>query len=703
MSNITVIIDNKVADLPQNGLNLPLTYSIKSRDGLAVNTGSRSEYAFELPATKQNDDIFNRFYDAGTLSYNQQIFLDASIEVDGLPFFIGKCQLQSVTLRQDAYLWTGESYKVAFYGTNADWVISIGDLRISELPFTAHIYSYLDNISAWAYEYPVNDYKYLPLKLKDYTTFGQLDALEDSHPALFVADILNKTFNSIGYTIESDFFDTDFGKRLIVPIPILSKSLAGQFSIDYMNASYYELAVPYTFVGAQIICTNQTVFPAIGANPYNVGTGDYTAPYTGFFLFKFRVDLYNITGLGAPDFAYTINFGPFNIFLQPTISSLTDISFEFEQVIQLNAGDVLSFLFGGVFAGADADYYIDIIGEAEIINGITLDFAYIIDQSWKAIDFIKGIAHAFNLCFDTDEGGRKVYIEPSDKYLNEIRFPNSRSLEDGFYNSSTDLTQYIDLSKGGELVNDTKQVDSYRLKWKEDNNDPTVEAMNENQSLGILEARYVYPLTRYKKGETIIENPFFAPTIVLADEEIRETSSTKIPMIPFIWAVNYLETSTSTETPSQLLPRILVSEKVGNNGDFNVYDGGGVGVYPAPLNYMVDYNDTDGYQMSLSFANETVNGNNIIGLMQRFYLSELMRLQSGKYLEIFLLWDILMLQNLTFRDKIIIGNDRYILEEINTFNVAKKASTKTYLKYDFIEVDAEDNIENTILIGKVNT
>jgi hypothetical protein len=118
---------------------------------------------------------------------------------------------------------------------------------------------------------------------------------------------------------------------------------------------------------------------------------------------------------------------------------------------------------------------------------------------------------------------------------------------------------------------------------------------------------------------------------------------------------------------------------------------------------MVDYNDTDGYQISLSFANETVNGNNIIGLMQRFYLSELLRLQSGKYLEIFMLWDILMLNNLSFRDKIVLGGDKYILEEINSFNVAKKASTKTFLKYDFIEPDAEDNIENTIITAKVNT
>ena len=258
MADIKVIIDGQVAELPPNGLNLPLTYSLRSREGLAINSGSRSEYAFELPGTKHNDNIFNQFYDPAIYTINEQLFLSASIEVDGLPFFIGRCQLQSVTLRQDQYFWQGKSYKVAFYGNNADWSTRLGDLLIKDLPFTPHVYSYTDCITYWYSNYPTTDFKYLPIKLKDWSTFGEVDALTDSHPALFVISIIEKAFASIGYTLNSFFFASNFFKRLIMPVPILNRYLQGQYGDDYLNASFNELAVPYTFPGAQIICTNQT-------------------------------------------------------------------------------------------------------------------------------------------------------------------------------------------------------------------------------------------------------------------------------------------------------------------------------------------------------------------------------------------------------------------------------------------------------------
>lgn len=706
MPDIKVIIDNKIADLPESGLNLPLTYSIKSRDGITTNTGSRSEYAFELPSTKQNDEIFNRFYDTGTITINEQIFLDASIEVDGMPFFIGKCQLQSVTLMQDAYLWRGKVYKVAFFGTNSDWVIRVGDLRLADLPFTAHVYDYPDVLAAWDYKYPTNDYKYLPIKLKDYTTIGQLDVLEDSHPALFIVDILNKIFNSIGYTMESDFFNTNFAKSLILPIPLLSRYLSGLYGEDYLNVSANS-SVPQTLVSPfnyiPFVLDAQSSAPAVGANPFNTGTYQYTVPQNGFYLCRFTAIVTNTIspcGYGL----YVTKNGAAATLALPLFQNGT---FVYESVVQANAGDILALRADDVLISnqMDVQAYLEIIGEADIVGGITLDFKYLINKDWKAIDFIRGLAHAFNLCFESIEGERKVYIEPADTYLNENRSPNSRSLEDGFYNSETDLTQYVDLSKGGEIMNDTKQLDSIRMKWKDDSNDATVEAINENQSLGILEARYVYPDNRYKKGETVIENPFFAATLVIADNEIISSTSAKTPMIPIIWAENYLETSTSSETVQEIEPRILVSgdrTKGKPNGEINVYDGVGVVTVNTPLSYMIDYNDTAGYQISLSFADEVVNGFNIGGLMKRFYLSDLMRLESGKYLEIFLLWDIVMLRNLTFREKIVIGGDKYILQEINSFSVTKNGSTKTYLQYDYREPDAEDSIENTILTAKVN-
>jgi hypothetical protein len=258
------------------------------------------------------------------------------------------------------------------------------------------------------------------------------------------------------------------------------------------------------------------------------------------------------------------------------------------------------------------------------------------------------------------------------------------------------------------LVSDTKQLSQLRLKWKDDGNDPTVEALNLNANLGILEARYNFPASRFKFGETVVENPFFAPTLVIADNEVREANSLKTPMIPIIWAANYLETSTSAETVTQILPRLLISDPTLSfaeypNGTINVFNGAATNAAANPLNYMVDYNDTVGFQTSLSFGDVTVNGFNVSGLFKRFYLSEMVRKKGGKYLELFIFWDVLTIQNLTFRHKFLINNNTYILQEINTFDVAKNQSTKTYFVLDYKEVGAEADIQSTILEAKVNT
>lgn len=711
MADIKIIIDGQVAELPPNGLNLPLTYSLRSRDGLAINSGSRSEYSFELPGTKHNDDIFNQFYDPAIYTINEQAFLSASIEVDGLPFFIGRCQLQSVTLRQDQYFWQGKSYKVAFYGNNADWSTRIGDLLIKDLPFTAHTYSYADNLNHWVNTYPTNDFKYLPLKLKDYTTFGQLDALEDSHPAIFVVDVLNKAFATIGYTMVSGFFLTDFAKRLIMPVPILNRYIINnQFGDEYLNIAADDSQINYGGFGPTLVFPNQTQAPTIGPNPYNNITGIYTATMPGYYLFEVEITVSNITTSADCLFGFSVNGVPPVSPIWGLSNILTDTTFRAEQVLYLNTGDTAE-VYGLSFVVAPGTYdfqaTLKVTGEAEIVDGFNLDLKYVIDPSLKVIDLIRGLAHAFNLVFETNEGSRQVRIEPADDYVLDSR-PATTDLEDGFYTAqkAIDYTPFVDLSKGGELVSDTKQLSQLRLKWKDDSSDPTVEALNLNQNLGILEARFQFSLNRFKVGETVVENPFFAPTLVIADNEIIDVNSVKTPMLPIIWAVNYLETSTSTEAVTQIVPRLLVSDPVSTgeeNGLINVYNGTAVVDLKAPLNYMVDYNDTSGFQTSLSFGDVTVNGFNVAGLLKRFYLSEIVRKKGGKYLELFILWDVLKIQNLTFRHKIFINNNTYILQEINTFDVAKNQSTKTYFVLDSKEVGADADIQSTILAAKLNT
>jgi hypothetical protein len=51
----------------------------------------------------------------------------------------------------------------------------------------------------------------------------------------------------------------------------------------------------------------------------------------------------------------------------------------------------------------------------------------------------------------------------------------------------------------------------------------------------------------------------------------------------------------------------------------------------------------------------------------------------------------------------LINNNTYILQEINTFDVAKNQSTKTYFVLDYKEVGADADIQSTILEAKINT
>jgi hypothetical protein len=57
--------------------------------------------------------------------------------------------------------------------------------------------------------------------------------------------------------------------------------------------------------------------------------------------------------------------------------------------------------------------------------GQTFDLKNIINKDYKQIDFIKGVAHAFNLQFTSDEASKTIYIEPFDTFyqpLSEARY-----------------------------------------------------------------------------------------------------------------------------------------------------------------------------------------------------------------------------------------------------------------------------------------
>ena len=709
MARIQIYIDGLIADLPQSDINLNLTFALKDRDGIAINSGSRSEYSFELPATKQNDLIFQRFFDVGEVTLQNQDLLPASIIVDGLPFFEGKAQMRSVTTQQDRFYWRGLVYKVSFYGNNIDWVSDLKNKYIYEYDFGNITFSKTQNYSDWGNTHFVGDnFCQFVMKFKDWAVLGQVDTFKESTPALFIKTIVDKIFLGLGYNLVSNFMNTDWFRQLIMPIPFdYDKPIPDvNFGIEYMNVEANMSApVGFIFGGQIIIFDNQTLFPTIGADPYNELTGVYTAPYSGYFEIDFVVVLTGITGFGTqqPAFAYIINTNPFVIILDsPTNIDMTQRA---NLVVFLNAGDTLKFVQGGISVG-QFQATVEIIGELQITDPTTLNLKYLINKNWKALDFIKGLAHLFNLTFETDVALRTVTIEPADNYL--YTYPLYNNIQQGFYNQGlNDITRKVDLSISGEIFNVDDFEQRIQLIYKDDSSDPTVEALNERQIVPMAGAQFNFPVSRLKDGLNVIENPFFAPTLLFLDNEIKDVNTPSQIFVPFVWSSNYLENPLSSEGNYEIVPRILFKDAF-YNGYSNapkVVIKNPFGASPAtiivsfPVAYMQDY--INQFNQSLVFNSETVNGVYVKGLMERFYLDELIRRLYGKQVQVNIFWDILMLNNLTFRDAVQIHGDNYILNEINSFSVVNQRSTQTYLTYD-AEGDGTEvnNIQNTTVLTK---
>jgi len=626
-------------------------------------------------------------------------------------FFSGLAQLTSTTIEADLFYWKGQTYKVSFYGNNVDWVAQLKNKYLYQYDYGTHVFDSGTVLSSFSNVY-TDIYKYILIKWKDWAVSGEVQWSEFT-PALFVKAILDRIFSDIGYTYQSNFFSLDSAERLIMPIPLTDKIDDPQFAEDYINVAVNETLVNPNGNYFPVIFTNQTVTPPLASpNPYNNTTGFFTAPYNGYYYIEYIVNIIPTSQWGVtswisrngnptpavaiPNTYFSIPFGATGNYTYSKTSN----------IVNLFAGETLSmFLFAATFPNADYEISMNIYGEAEVASGTVIDFGYFINKEYNSLDFIKGLAHAFNLTFQTDVDNRNVVIEPADTYLNQSR-PAVQNNEQGFYETTiSDLTEDVDLIKGGEVYSRSDINQLVKFTWQYDSNDPTLEAINGIEAVALHQSRFTFIQNRFQKDEDVIENPFFSTTLVIADSTIQGANTTKTPMIPIIWSQNYLENTISIEANYDIMPRLLATDKTDPdyNGTININDGSTVSEYDTPVAYMVDYNNTTGDFISLSFGSETVNGYYIKGLLERFYLQEFIRRQAGKEVECYIFWDALMIRQLDFRKRVNIHGDNYILQEINSFSVTSNESTKTYLIYDDLGKGIEDTqITNSLIIGKLN-
>ncbi len=705
-----LIIDGKECDLPLGDFPFSISYQVTDEGFIA---GSSSKRSITLPATSTNDDIFGDWGGISNDNGNAAEFRPFTYEQGGVTLFKGLAELQSAPLQSDRYRSRAKAYKVDLYGDNADWFLKLKDKLLRD--FTYDTAPYLSGTVAggWVAEYPAAEFGFTLIKIKEFANAGAV-AFDEFTPFLFIRTLIDKALDSIGYTLQSSFLNSNMFKRLIMPLP-LPERYPQEFSEDYLNVTVDDSQIGYSGAFAAVyVFPNQTVTPLVGANPYNNATGVYTAPFTGFYEVTLEASLSNIVGAGADfEFVGRLDGTPSNIFmvlgtiqLGPTGEYTTDTNLrQVSNVLFLNAGQTIDFAAFVSANGGSFDYTVEatIVGEAAAVFGSVLDPKYLL-RDYSVAGLFKGLQHMFNLRFEADTQAQTLRIEPADDflYLNNTGGLEPLQIREGFYQDNTnDVTQNLDISRDGELYNEVDVPEVTRLMYQTEGE--TEEYLDENEVLGFFTGQYTLPSNRFNAEIEDSENPYFAKTLCTIETAITADDSNIAVQIPLMYPVNYVLDPTATEQTREVQPRILYHAGLrpqSVDGRINVDLGPGPPTtFTLPFSFMVNYNSQ--FDVSLSYATEKIRGIDVPGLLEAYWLQQFARTRIGKKLETYYFWDILSILGLSFRTKLFLDGRLYVLQQVDGYKPLKETPTKTVLLLDQRpEQEDEDAITNSPITGQ---
>ena len=178
--------------------------------------------SFTIPASEHNNQIMNHFYNNDVdyfngVQLNYNIRRSASIEIDLVPFKTGKIQLEKATIINGQV----QNYQICFYGDLVSLKDILGEVKLSELDYTAYTHVYNQtNVIARAVDNTAYDVRY-PLitssRVWDYAgpdntnninhNSGAINTSE-LFPALRISSIFEQIQTYFDITIDSLFAQT---------------------------------------------------------------------------------------------------------------------------------------------------------------------------------------------------------------------------------------------------------------------------------------------------------------------------------------------------------------------------------------------------------------------------------------------------------------------------------------------------------------
>tara|TARA_R100000900_G_scaffold63857_1_gene51187 strand:- start:3983 stop:6664 length:2682 start_codon:yes stop_codon:yes gene_type:complete len=564
--------------------DIPLSLSVDDFKNVAEKVQSYSK-AFNLPATKRNNQIFDNIFeitrtDTG-LNFNPYKRTKAILKQDGFLLFEGYLRMLDISDK------SGEiSYNVNLYSEVVALADVLGDRAFSELDFTelTHDYNKTNIKNSWndsgtgitytnastsgfrnAYstvKYPFVDWTHEILiggstgtaaisGHPEYTDLGQI-----FRPFINIKYLIDRIFQAVPFTYESEFFDTDDFQKLYMDFNWGAENSPVEIDNTLYSAIYWYNQGTGGVANTATTSYSNMILNSIAPAPYsalppNYDTSTHIITSTVvnetydivYSYYIFNTDssprtvecqwLYNSTPINYSG-VVTIAAGDFFNYTGNFTRTMTTVGDTLQVQFKASVGGVVNQMQSNLWS-ATVNFN---VGVAAVTNNTILQTLRGELGQWE---FLKGLMTMFNLVTLPDEDNpSNIKIEPySDIFINN---PNSKEL---------DWTEKIDVTEM-KLVPLTDLNKKTIFKFVEDEDDYAF--MTYKRGTNHLYGSKKYDASEFTilAGEDEVVAEPFAATIIKPLETIYPDLVT-----PAIYSMNEDETSEGFENS----PRIMY-----NNG-----------------------------------------------------------------------------------------------------------------------------------------
>jgi hypothetical protein len=290
---------------------------------------------FSIPGTKRNNRLFQAIFENGFHSFyfDPTKKIEAQVLVNNNQYFTGNLQVNKVNKIDNKYI---SSYEITIYGKVASFFTEINDLELKDMVTLNdfnHTYTGANVIGSWGLKTP-NQFPFqtspkpsgfifqngskVPFQLGNGYVYpqiwrGQTDQTtwrtEDFKPAIYLKTYFDRILKSANVKYKSDFINSEYFRRLIIPGDSQIESVNGvsaiqltdnqvkeyQFEVGVLSGDPVFLNADTTSGknwNANIKLNNETTLPNNDpSNQYDPATGIFTIYKTGQYTWSTNLSM----------------------------------------------------------------------------------------------------------------------------------------------------------------------------------------------------------------------------------------------------------------------------------------------------------------------------------------------------------------------------------------------------------------------------